>query len=118
MIGMSDRALTPHQRKTITGTQNRQRAKNDCGWPAPPTCALHKPTPRAQGEPHKGGGGGKDESQTLSMPAGAASSRLEREGCTVQSQEYGCKTYIMSPSVDMSTWMEEISQGCTLDQEL
>lgn len=90
MIGISGRALTPHQRKTITGTQNRQRAKNDGGWPAPLTHALHKPTPRAQGEPHKGKGGGKDESQTLSTPAGAASSRLEREGCTVKSQEYGC----------------------------
>lgn len=75
---MSGRALNLHQRKTITGTQNRQRAKNDCGWPAPLTHALHKPTPKAQGEPHKGGGSGKDESQTLSMPAGAASSRHER----------------------------------------
>lgn len=47
MIGMSGIALTLHQRERPKNRDpNRQHAKNDCGWPAPLTCVLHKPTPK------------------------------------------------------------------------
>lgn len=44
MIGMSGHPSSEKDPKT--GTQNRQCAKNDCGWPVPLTYVLHKPALR------------------------------------------------------------------------